>query len=451
MLLERIRAEKEQLIKDKKLKRDKKDNEPIDEIPFELPEGWEWCRLGEVCFFKGGYAFKSNKYIEKSNNQVIRIGNVKNNNLILSNQPVYVPDTLQNEIEDYHIKENDLLFTMTGTKGKRDYFYTLVVPKVRHNLYLNQRVGLLRVILSELNIYFINLVLKHRSVLDSIFQTETGNVNQGNIGSENTLNLLIPLPPLAEQHRIVQKIEQLFALVDTIETNQEALKILVKQAKNQVLSDAIAGKLTYQDPNDEPAEELLKRIGKTTTTAADTPYGKLPKGWAWCRLGDIGTINPKNKLNDELDVSFIPMTLISDGFSNVHTSEVKKWENVKKGYTHFCNEDIGIAKITPCFENRKSVIFNNLKNGVGVGTTELYILRNNKTLSFNKYIFWFIKTQEFINNGIKAFTGAVGQQRISRDFIENTLIPLPPLAEQHRIVEKIETYFSFLDIIESNL
>ena len=168
----------------------------------------------------------------------------------------------------------------------------------------------------------------------------------------------------------------------------------------------------------------------------------------WCKLGDIGTINPKNKLNDELDVSFIPMPLISDGFSNVHTSEVKKWENIKKGYTHFCNEDIGIAKITPCFENRKSVIFNNLKNGVGAGTTELYILRNNKTLSFNKYIFWFIKTQEFINNGIKAFTGAVGQQRISRDFIENTLIPLPPLAEQYRIVEKIESYFSFLDTIE---
>ena len=451
VLLKRIRAEKEQLIKDKKLKRDKKDNEPIDEVPFELPEGWEWCRLGEVCFFKGGYAFKSNKYIEKSNNQVIRIGNVKNNNLILSNQPVYVPDTLQNEIEDYHIKENDLLFTMTGTKGKRDYFYTLVVPKVKHNLYLNQRVGLLRVILSELNIYFINLVLKHQFVLDSIFQTETGNVNQGNIGSENTLNLLIPIPPLAEQHRIVEKVEQLFALVDTIETHKEQLKSDVKQAKNQVLNYAIAGKLTHQDPNEEPAEELLKRIGKTTTTAADTPYEKLPKGWAWCRLGDIGTINPKNKLNDELDVSFIPMPLISDGFSNVHTSEVKKWENIKKGYTHFCNEDIGIAKITPCFENRKSVIFNNLKNGVGAGTTELYILRNNKTLSFNKYIFWFIKTQEFINNGIKAFTGAVGQQRISRDFIENTLIPLPPLAEQYRIVQKIETYFSFLDTIENSL
>ena len=451
VLLEHIRAEKEQLIKDKKLKRDKKDNQPIDEIPFELPEGWVWCRLGEVCLFKGGYAFKSNKYIEKSNNQVIRIGNVKNNNLILSNQPVYVPDTLQNEIEDYHIKENDLLFTMTGTKGKRDYFYTLVVPKVRHNLYLNQRVGLLRVILSELNIYFINLVLKHQFVLDSIFQTETGNVNQGNIGSENTLNLLIPIPPLAEQERIVQKVEQLLTIVDTIEQLQEELRDLVKQTKNQVLNYAIAGKLTHQDPNDEPAEALLKRIGKTTTTAADTPYEKLPKGWAWCRLGDIGTINPKNKLNDELDVSFIPMPLISDGFSNVHTSEVKKWENVKKGYTHFCNEDIGIAKITPCFENRKSVIFKNLKNGVGAGTTELYILRNNKTLSFNKYIFWFIKTQEFINNGIKAFTGAVGQQRISRDFIENTLIPLPPLAEQHRIVEKIESYFSFLDTIESNL
>ena len=177
----------------------------------------------------------------------------------------------------------------------------------------------------------------------------------------------------------------------------------------------------------------------------------LPKGWAWCRLGDIGIINPKNNLNDELEVSFIPMSLISEGFSNAHTSEVKKWKNINKGYAHFCNEDIGIAKITPCFENRKSVIFNNLKNGVGAGTTELYILRSNKTLSFNKYIFYFVKTQEFINNGIKGFTGAVGQQRISRYFIENTLIPLPPLAEQQRIVEKIESYFSFFDTIESNL
>ena len=239
----------------------------------------------------------------------------------------------------------------------------------------------------------------------------------------------------------------------------------IKQLRQTILDRAIRGQLVSQDPTDEPASILLERIRaekeelikekklkrekRDSQPIKEVPF-EIPEGWVWCRLGDISLINPKNNLNDELDVSFIPMTLISEGFSNVHTSEVKKWKNIKERYTHFCNEDIGIAKITPCFENRKSVIFNNLKNGVGAGTTELYILRNNKTISFNKYLFWVVKTQEFINKGIESFTGAVGQQRVSKDFIENTLIPLPPLAEQHRIVQKIEQLFALVDIIEVN-
>ena len=240
----------------------------------------------------------------------------------------------------------------------------------------------------------------------------------------------------------------------------------IKQLRQTILDRAIRGQLVSQDPTDEPASILLERIRaekeelikekklkrekRDSQPIKEVPF-EIPEGWVWCRLGDISLINPKNNLNDELDVSFIPMTLISEGFSNVHTSEVKKWKNIKERYTHFCNEDIGIAKITPCFENRKSVIFNNLKNGVGAGTTELYILRNNKTISFNKYLFWVVKTQEFINKGIESFTGAVGQQRVSKDFIENTLIPLPPLAEQHRIVQKIEQLFALVDIIEVNI
>ena len=429
VLLEHIRAEKEQLIKDKKLKRDKKDNEPIDEVPFELPEGWEWCRLGDLLINRDG----ERKPLSSS----VRSKQIK------KKYDYYGATGVIDKVDNYIFDEKLLLVGEDGanllSKVKPNAFFA------EGKYWVNNHAHILDATNKNLLDYVI-IVINTISLDNYITGTA-----QPKLSQENLNKIPIPLPPLAEQYRILQKVEQLLTIVDAIEQLQEQLKALVKQTKNQVLNYAIAGKLTHQDPNDEPAEELLKRIGKTTTTAADTPYEKLPKGWAWCRLGDIGTINPKNKLNDELDVSFIPMPLISDGFSNVHTSEVKKWENIKKGYTHFCNEDIGIAKITPCFENRKSVIFNNLKNGVGAGTTELYILRNNKTLSFNKYIFWFIKTQEFINNGIKAFTGAVGQQRISRDFIENTLIPLPPLAEQYRIVQKIETYFSFLDTIESNL
>ncbi len=437
VLLERIRAEKEQLIKDKKLKRDKKDDEPIDEVPFKLPEGWEWCRLKEITTeLKYGTSEKSSL---EGKIPVLRMGNITTNGTIDYSNIVFSSN--EEDIKEFLLTKGNLVFNRTNSSDLvgKTAIYRGEIPAIFAGY-------LIKIALLKVNPEYTNLVMNSSYYRKWCYSVKSDAVNQSNINAEKLSNLLISLPPLAEQHRIVQKVGQLLTIVDTIEQLQEELKALVKQTKNQVLNYAIAGKLTHQDPNDEPAEELLKRIGKTT--AADTPYEKLPKGWAWCRLGDIGTINPKNKLNDELDVSFIPMPLISDAFSNVHTSEVKKWGNIKKGYTHFCNEDIGIAKITPCFENRKSVIFNNLKNGVGAGTTELYILRNNKTLSFNKYIFWFIKTQEFINNGIKAFTGAVGQQRISRDFIENTLIPLPPIAEQHRIVEKIESYFSFLDTIE---
>jgi len=442
VLLERIRTEKEELIKDKKLKREKRDNQPIEEVPFEIPKGWVWCRLGEICEIN-----PKNKLDDELEVAFIPMPFISDG---FSNIHTFEVEKWKNIKKGYtHFQNGDIgvaKITPCFENRKSLIFNNLKngVGAGTTELYILRNNKTI-----SFNKYFF-WVVKTQEFINKGIESFTGAVGQQRVSKDFIQNTLIPLPPLAEQHRIVQKIEQLFALIDIIEVNKKALEKLIEQAKNQVLSDAIAGKLTRQDPNDEPAEELLKRMGKTT--APDTPYEKmLPKGWAWCKLGDIGIINPKNKLNDELEVSFIPMSLISEGFSNAHTSEVKKWKNIKKGYTHFCNEDIGIAKITPCFENRKSVIFNNLKNGVGAGTTELYILRNNKTLSFNKYIFCFVKTQEFINNGIKGFTGAVGQQRISGHFIENTLIPLPPLKEQPRIVQKIESYFSFFDMIENNL
>jgi type I restriction enzyme S subunit len=145
------------------------------------------------------------------------------------------------------------------------------------------------------------------------------------------------------------------------------------------------------------------------------------------------------------------MALISDGFSNKHKSEIKKWEEIKKGFTHFQEGDVGIAKITPCFENRKSVIFQNLENGYGAGTTELHILRPILEPFLSNYIIWFVKTKDFIINGVNNFSGAVGQQRVGKSIIEGTYLPLPPLSEQKRIVSKIKQIFSQLDDIEKSL
>ena len=276
--------------------------------------------------------------------------------------------------------------------------------------------------------------------------------------------IFFPLPPLSEQRRIVEKIEELLALVDDLETNKTDLQSYIKQAKSKVLEMAVRGELVSQNPDDEPASVLLERIkkeqksskSKGKTTAHNTHYEEelpfdIPENWVWCRLGEITMINPKNNIEDNKEVSFIPMTLISDGFSNKHSYEVRLWGEVKKGFTHFQEGDIGIAKITPCFENRKSVIFSNLVNEVGAGTTELHILRPFAYSEIKKYIYWFINTESFIQRGISHFSGAVGQQRVGKDILENTLIPLPPLAEQIRIVEKIEEIFSELEFIEEAL
>ena len=177
----------------------------------------------------------------------------------------------------------------------------------------------------------------------------------------------------------------------------------------------------------------------------------LPEGWCWQKISSICEINPKNKLDNTLEVSFVPMTLIDSEFNNNFTYELQRWETVKSGFSHFADNDIGIAKITPCFENRKSVIFKNLKNKYGAGTTELHILRTNNEYIFNEYVFWFIKTDTFIKEGINNFTGAVGQQRIGKEFIAETLIPIPPLNEQVKICRTINKLMKKLDETSLNI
>lgn len=240
----------------------------------------------------------------------------------------------------------------------------------------------------------------------------------------------------------------------------------IAHLKSKILDLAVRGKLTEQRPEDGSAAELLGRVreekqrliaeGKIKKekklpeiTEDEKPFN-IPASWEWCRLGEICDINPRNNIEKNIDISFVPMACISPGFSRNFTYEIRQWDSVKSGFTVFADNDVGIAKITPCFENRKSVLFKNLVNGFGAGTTELHILRPIHDILSDTFLFWFVKTESFIKNGIACFSGAVGQQRISRDYVANTLFPLPPLAEQKRIVEKIEQLFRQADIIEQN-
>lgn len=239
----------------------------------------------------------------------------------------------------------------------------------------------------------------------------------------------------------------------------------IKKLRELILELAVRGKLVPQDPNDEPASELLKRIaaekaelvkqGKIKKqkplpeiSEEEKPF-ELPEGWEWTTLTRIAEINPKIDVSDdEQEISFIPMPLISTKFDGSHEFEIKKWKDVKKGYTHFANGDIAIAKITPCFENSKAAIFSGLKNGIGVGTTELHVARPFSDIINRKYLLLNFKSPNFLKSGESQMTGSAGQKRVPRFFFENNPIPFPPLQEQERIIIRFTQLMSLCDQLE---
>ena len=192
-------------------------------------------------------------------------------------------------------------------------------------------------------------------------------------------------------------------------------------------------------------------MGNTVTCIDNELPFEIPVTWSWARISSIGIINPRNSIPDGTEVSFIPMPLIQEGYSNFHSFEIRTWGEVKKGFTHFSENDVGVAKITPCFENKKSVVFKNLHNGLGAGTTELHIIRMVGNMIYPEFLLWCLKTDDFIGNGVHAFSGAVGQKRIGKEFISNYLIPIPPQNEQNRIIKMINEIFSFISNIEKSL
>ena len=244
-----------------------------------------------------------------------------------------------------------------------------------------------------------------------------------------------------------------------------------KQLRNSILQWAIQGKLVPQDPNDEPASVLLERIRaekarlvkekkikrdknetiiyrgednsyyeKTLATGAvrciddEIPFD-IPQGWEWVRIQDIVQINPKNKADDKIIAGFIPMEKIEATYLSQFSYIERKWGEIKSGFTHFADGDVAVAKITPCFQNRKSMILQDLPNGIGAGTTELKVLRPYASTIVPQYLLFFLESAYFIEEA--TFKGTANQQRIISGYLETKLFPLPPVEEQFRITDKI--------------
>ncbi len=174
---------------------------------------------------------------------------------------------------------------------------------------------------------------------------------------------------------------------------------------------------------------------------------EIPDSWCWARLEQAVIINPRNNISDDISVSFVEMKSLQDGFNNAFAYKTRKWTTVKNGFTHFQNNDVGFAKITPCFQNRKSAVFKNLQNGYGAGTTELHILRAYAGTIIPDYLLWYVKSPYFIEWGKQHFSGTAGQQRFGTEEVKKTLIPIPPHEEQKQIVNKI---YQILNSIEKD-
>lgn len=236
--------------------------------------------------------------------------------------------------------------------------------------------------------------------------------------------------------------------------------MIADRLRAAILQAAISGKLTDQRPEDGTATELLEQIA--AERAALVKAGKLkkrkplplvtedekqlslPANWMWSRLGDVALPNPRVNGNDTEQIGFLPMASIEDGYTGRIHPQRRKWSEVKSGFTKFAEGDVVMAKITPCFQNRKSAIVRRLGSQYGAGTTELHVLRP-ASLMEAEYLLFFLKTEYVQDELTPQMTGTAGQKRVPLGALTNLPIPVPPLAEQGRIVAKLHGVLPLID------
>jgi len=494
VLLEKIRKEKARLVKEGKIKKDKKesiiyrgeDNSYYEkfadgkvvcideEIPYKLPFGWTWCRLNELGIYRKGpfgSSLTKSMFVPKSKHS-IKVYEQKN--AIQKDYRLgeyYISKDKFSEMQSFVTHPSDIIVSCAGTIGET-YFLPQDAP-----------IGIINQALMRVRLYNLDIVDYWQLFFAYILLIEKDMKGAGsaikNIPSfEYLKGILVPLPPLQEQKRIIEKYNEVAKFICYYTQQKERLDLLndslYSNIQKSILQEAIKGKLVPQDPNDEPTSVLLQHIkeekqrlvkegrlkkkdivdsiiykgddnkyyeqigNKITCIEEEIPF-KIPKEWCWVRLSDIVLINPKNHVPDNTMAAFIPMERIDPTFLSSYSYVERKWGEIKQGFTHFSDGDVAFAKITPCFQNRKSMILNNLPNGIGAGTTELKVLRPYRNTLSVEYLLFFLESPYFVEEAI--FKGTANQQRIMSGYMESKLFPLPPLEEQKRISKKIREVY----------
>ena len=446
VLLERIREEKKRLVKEGKLKKKDLDETPIseDEKPFEIPDSWEWCRVGDIIYPpKYGTSNKSSLQGEVA---VLRMGNIQDGEIVFD-KLVFSNNKADND--KYNLIAGDLLFNRTNSAelvGKTGIYRGQQKAIYAGYLILLRPIGTI----SD----YLNYVLGSSYARSYCKEVKTIGVQQCNINAEKISTFVIPLPPLAEQKRIVAKIEELLPKVEEYGKAQDALnklnEELPEKLKKSVLQEAIEGRLVPQDPNDEPASVLLNRIreekkqlvkeGKLkkkdleeTPISEDEKPFEIPESWEWCRVGTVAEyINGLAFKPEDWETSGIPIIRIQNltDYSKPLNYTTKTFDNkfkVENGDLLFSWS----ATLDSFIWKGKTAWLNQ------------HIFKVNPRVGILKeYLYYALKA---IVSNLSDITHGLTMKHLTRGVFENYSFPLPPLAEQKRIVAKIEEVFAEID------
>ena len=440
VLLERIRAEKERLIKEGKIKKGKKSAKTSDKphYPYQLPEGWVWCRLEDYVFSVTDGDHQAPPKVSKGIPFLV-ISNIADGSLDFSNTR-YVPEEYYEKIQmERKPKRGDILFSVTGSYG------IVVNIKTDRQFCFQRHIGLIKPTISNEYLSFVLMSNYIKSLCDKL---ATGTA-QKTVGLDTLRSLYVPIAPIEEQERIVAKIKHLLLQINFLEAGKGKLVAAIKQAKSKILDLAIHGKLVPQDPNDEPAIELLKRINPKAEIITDNGhYQKLPVGWCVCHINEIsesllGKTLDRTKDNGEFK-RYVCAVNVQWGYFDFTTQkkfriEAKDFERyaVKKGDLLICEGgDVGRCAI---WDTDTEMYYQNALHRVRCkfGISEKYL----------QYSLWHFK----LNGVIDSLCKGVTIKHFTQSTMNKLEIPLPPFAEQQRIVAKIEELFLQLDIIEESL
>ena len=436
VLLERIRAEKEQLIKEGKIKRSKKsaatDKSHYENVPFEIPENWCWVTGNDI--FNAMISCKPQgdefKYID--------IDSIDNKNHRIISPKILKVKNAPSRASRY-TQPGDVLFSMV-----RPYLKNIALVEegsciASTGFFVCSPMQLLTseycyyMMLSDYVVYGLNQYMKGDN---------SPSINNGHITS-----WLYPIPPINEQLRITTEIKKWFVFIDDLESGEIELESLIKQVKSKILDLAITGKLVPQDPNDEPAIELLKRINPDFQPCDNSHYGNLPQGWTIVGLHSVAEIitgSTPSKLNAEYYNGDVPFYKPND---------LDQGRHVRCASEYLSQQGKSISRSIPCNSIAVCCIGSIGKCGFiekeGVTNQQINTIVPNDAI-FPLYMYYFCNSSTFIDE-LKSLSSAVTISIVNKSKLSTIQIPLPPIAEQKRIISVIEKLYSHLDMITAEL